>query len=532
MSAPDESSQAVPTERFEESTEDLYENAPCGYLSAPPGRPIVKVNQTFLTWTGYRREDLVGRKLFRDLLTAGGKIFHETHYAPLLQMQGMVREIAVDLVCADGSRLPALINSVVKKDAAGRPYLIRTTIFNATDRKEYERELVRERQRAERATQAKSDLISMISHEIRTPLSAIMGVASLLGMTELSPKQAKFVRMLSSSSESLLGLVNDILDFSKIEAGKMSLEARSFDLRQLASGIVQNLRVKVEEKGVALDAEIDGAVPASLLGDPVKIGQVLTNLLGNAIKFTARGQVTLSLAVVEAETDADAVAVAVAVRDTGIGIAPDRLPHIFDEFTQASYDIGLKYGGTGLGLSISKTLVELHGSELKVASELGRGTTFSFTLRLKRAPVAAPAAESAELPRANEAQELRGMQILVADDNEVNLFVLTGILRTWEVEFDVVANGRLAVEQVLRRDYDVVLMDLRMPELDGYAATRQIRALPDPKFARLPILALSASIRMGHQHELDAAGFTEFVGKPINAEILRAKLARYAPRRS
>ncbi len=509
---------------LEESAEDLYEHAPCGYLSALPGGFIVKVNQTFLTWTGYRREDLVGRKRFPDLLTAGGRIFHETHYAPLLQMQGSVREIAVDLVCADGSKLPALINSVLRQDAAGRPLLVRTTVFNATDRKEYERELVRERQKAERATQAKADFISMISHEIRTPLNAIMGVAQLLGMTELSPKQEKFVRILHSSSENLLGLVNDILDFSKIESGKMSLEERSFDLRQLVHGIVQNLQVRAEEKGVAFTAQVDDGLPDRLLGDPVKIGQVLTNLVGNAIKFTPRGLVTVTLAVREVE--ADALAIAFAVADTGIGIAPDRLPHVFDSFTQASYDIGLKYGGTGLGLSISKTLVELHGSRLEVASELGRGTTFSFTLRLKKAPALAAPGEP------GKPQEILDMKVLVVDDNEVNVFVLTGLLRQWGVEFDVVTNGRLAVEQVERREYDVVLMDLRMPELDGYAATRQIRSLPDPRFAQLPILALSASTRMGHQHELETAGFTEFVGKPINPEILFARLARYAPRRS
>ena len=509
---------------LEESAEDLYEHAPCGYLSALPGGFIVKVNQTFLTWTGYRREDLVGRKRFPDLLTAGGRIFHETHYAPLLQMQGSVREIAVDLVCADGSKLPALINSVLRQDAAGRPLLVRTTVFNATDRKEYERELVRERQKAERATQAKADFISMISHEIRTPLNAIMGVAQLLGMTELSPKQEKFVRILHSSSENLLGLVNDILDFSKIESGKMSLEERSFDLRQLVHGIVQNLQVRAEEKGVAFTAQVDDGLPDRLLGDPVKIGQVLTNLVGNAIKFTPRGLVTVTLAVREVE--ADALAIAFVVADTGIGIAPDRLPHVFDSFTQASYDIGLKYGGTGLGLSISKTLVELHGSRLEVASELGRGTTFSFTLRLKKAPALAAPGEP------GKPQEILDMKVLVVDDNEVNVFVLTGLLRQWGVEFDVVTNGRLAVEQVERREYDVVLMDLRMPELDGYAATRQIRSLPDPRFAQLPILALSASTRMGHQHELETAGFTEFVGKPINPEILFARLARYAPRRS
>jgi len=366
---------------FEENAEDLYENAPCGYLSALPDGIIVKVNQTFLTWTGYRREDLVGRKRFQDLLTPGGRIFHETHYAPLLRMQGEVREIAVEVVCADGRRLPALINSVLKKDEAGTPRLSRTTVFNATDRKEYERELLRERQRAEQATRDKTDLLSMLSHEIRTPLTALMGVSHLLGTTELSAQQQKLVRILRSSSQDMLNLINGILDFSKIEAGKVTLEERPVDLRQLVHGIADNFRVIVEEKGVALEVHVDERVPGSVLGDPIKIGQVLTNLLSNAVKFTAQGSVTLTLLV--RELAADAVSIDFRVADTGIGIAPDRIAHIFDEFTQANYDIGLKYGGSGLGLSISKKLVELHGSRIAVESELERGTTFSFGLRLK-----------------------------------------------------------------------------------------------------------------------------------------------------
>src|SRR5215213_6473627 len=173
----------VQAELLQESAEDLYENAPCGYLSALPDGTILKINQTFLAWTGYKRDQLVGRKRFQDLLTAGGRIFHETHYAPLLRMQGTVREIAVDLVCANGGRLPALINSVLRKDEDGNPLLTRTTVFNATDRKEYERELLRERQRAEQAAKAKADFISMISHEIRTPLNAILNVGHLLEST-------------------------------------------------------------------------------------------------------------------------------------------------------------------------------------------------------------------------------------------------------------------------------------------------------------------------------------------------------------
>jgi PAS domain S-box-containing protein len=520
----DETQGAGPAAPFEESVEDLYDNAPCGYLSALPGGLIVKVNQTFLDWTGYRREELVGRRRFQDLLTAGGRIFHETHYAPLLRMQGAVREIAVDVVCPDGRRLPALINSVLKKDEEGTPLLVRTTVFNATDRKEYERELLRERQRAEQEAKAKSDLISMISHEIRTPLNAIMGVGHLLGATELTAQQQKFVRILRSSSESLLGLINDILDFSKIEAGKVVLEERSVDLRQLIHGIADNLHVKAEEKGLELAVHVDERMPVSVLGDPIKIGQVLTNLLSNAIKFTSTGSVTATLQV--REQIADAVSIDFQVADTGIGIAPDRLPHIFDEFTQANYDIGLKYGGTGLGLSISKKLVELYGSHIAVESELGRGTTFSFVLRLRTPEAGEAAGETAGQ------QALRGLTVLVADDNEVNVLVLTGFLRGWGAEIDVVSNGRHAVERIQERDYDLVLMDLRMPELDGYAATRQIRSLADPRYARLPIFAVSASTRMGHQHELDNAGFTEFVGKPVSPEILLAKIARHARRDS
>jgi PAS domain S-box-containing protein len=366
---------------LEESAEDLFENAPCGYLSTLPEGTILRVNQTFLSWTGHRREDLVARRRFQDLLTIGGRIYHETHYAPLLQMQGTVREVAVELLHADGHRQPALISSALKRDPQGRPLLTRIIVFPAMDRREYERELLRARQKAEQADRVKADFISMISHEIRTPLNAIAGVGYLLQATVLSPQQEKCVRILRSSSENLLATINEILDFSKVESGTVSLEERSFDLRALVQGVASSLSLKAEEKGVALVADVDERLPGTLLGDPVKVQQVLTNLVGNAVKFTAQGSVTVGVRVRERVDDA--VTVDFRVSDTGIGIAPERLPHIFDPFTQASHDVGIKYGGTGLGLAITKRLVELHGSRLAVASEPGRGSTFSFALRFK-----------------------------------------------------------------------------------------------------------------------------------------------------
>ncbi len=510
----------------EESAEELYESAPCGYLSTRPDGTILRVNQTFLSWTGHQRGDLVGRKRFQELLSPGGRIYHETHYAPLLRMQGSVREVAVEVICADGRRLPALINSVMHVDEAGQPRVVRTTVFDATDRKEYERELLRARQKAERADKLKADFISMVSHEIRTPLSAIMGIGQLLQTTELAPPQQKFVRMLRSSSEALMGLVNDILDFSKIESGTLTLEERHFDLRELVYGIVYGQQVKAQEKGVTLEMDVDPRIPPALLGDPVKIGQVVTNLLGNAVKFTQKGTVTVALHVKTLE--ADVAAVRFRVSDTGIGIAADRLPHIFDDYTQASYDIGLKYGGTGLGLGISKKLVELHGSTLGVESEQGRGSSFSFVLRLRVAP-AADTAGPGEAGRGGS--PLAGLRVLVVDDNEVNVFVISGFLKKWGVEFDVAVGGREAVERVKEREYDLVLMDLHMPGGDGVTATREIRALGGERFARLPIFAVSASMRMAEPHDIDAAGFTEFVGKPVNPDVLFAKISRHVPPR-
>jgi PAS domain S-box-containing protein len=505
---------------MEETADELYESAPCGYLSTRPDGTILRVNRTFLGWTGHRREDLVGQKRFQDLLSPGGRIYHETHYAPLLRMQGAVREIAVEVVCADGRRLPALINSVMHRDAAGQARVVRTTVFDATDRMEYERELLRARQKAERADKLKGDFISMISHEIRTPLSAIIGIGHLLAATELAPAQQKYVRILRSSSESLMGLVNDVLDFSKIESGTLTLEERSFDPRELVYGIVYGLQVKAQEKGVALDAGVDERIPAALLGDPVKIGQVLTNLIGNAVKFTQRGSVTVSLTLEALE--AGLASVRFRVVDTGIGIAADRLPRIFDDYTQASYEIGLKYGGTGLGLGISKKLVERHGSTIEVTSEPGRGSAFSFLLRLK-VPTPAAAVEAVASRRA----PLQGLRVLVADDNDVNVFVITGFLRKWGADSDVAVNGLEAVEKVKDRDYDVVLMDLDMTGGGGFAAARAIRSLPDRRRAALPIIAVSASTRMAEPHEIDAAGFTEFIGKPVNPDVLFTKLSPY-----
>jgi len=511
---------------LEESAEELYENAPCGYLSTLPSGVIVKVNQTFLTWTGYTREELLAGKRFQELLTIGGKIFHDTHYAPLLQMQGAVDEINFELVTRSGRPMPFLVNTVLKKDAAGRALFYRTTLFNISDRKRYERELLLARKKAEDAARAKAEFLSMMSHEIRTPMNAIIGLSNLLDQTGLSPQQEQYLRLLKSSSENLLSLLNNILDFSKIEAGKATLEARSFDLRELIHGIFQGLRVKADEKKLAVRMELDERVPACLLGDPVKLGQVLTNLLSNAIKFTVQGSVTVAVRVQELAREH--VSLDFRVSDTGIGIPQERLAKVFEEFTQASYDINQKYGGTGLGLTISQKLLELHGSRMSVESVPGQGSTFSFNLRLKLGQEAQASAAPARVDL--DMQTLRGVKLLVAEDNDLNAFVLSQFLRNWGVDFEVVGDGQQALERLQTADYELVLMDVQMPRMDGYEATLAIRRLPGERYHRLPILALTASSRMDVEERIGSTGFTDFVGKPFTPEELFTKLARYSAR--
>ena len=369
---------------LDEDAHDLYENAPCGYLSTLGNGLIVNANTTFLRWAGFARTEVVGAKFFVDLLSAGGRIFYETHFQPLLQMQGFVQEIALDVVCSDGRRLPVLVNARQRASHAAAPGVTRITVFDASDRRRYERELVLARNKAEEAAQARSHLIAMISHDVRTPLSAMLMATALLEKADPSPRQLPFIRVLRSSATHALTIVTSALDLSRLDAGRVVLREREFDFRELVEEVVSAARVGGQHKShLTVNATLDDALPATVMGDRSKIGQILTNLLTNSVKFTERGFVSILVSV--REVTSDTVTLEVTVSDTGIGIPSDRLPHIFDEFTQASDDIADTYGGTGLGLAITQKLLRLCGSALSVTSTIGQGSTFSFLVELKRA---------------------------------------------------------------------------------------------------------------------------------------------------
>lgn len=504
-----------------ESAEELYENAPCGYVSFLTDGTIFNINKTLLSWLGYTREEVLHKKKFNSLFKIGGKIFFETHFFPLIRIQGFIKEINFDIVRKDKSTFPGLLNVNEISDGEKVLKTYRATIFDITDRKLYETELLEARKKAELTSAARAELLATISHEIRTPLNAILGIGNLIQDTKLNQQQKEYARILLLSSENLLGLVDNLLDLSKIEAGKAKLEKRSFDLSELIEVIVTTYEIKAQQKNIQLITDFGENLPTRFIGDPVKLNQILTNLIGNAIKFTDHGFVKLHINTVS--KDKDYAVLQFKVSDTGIGIEPEKLQTIFSEFSQASYQISLNYGGTGLGLNISQKLLQLHGSEIEVSSKPGKGSVFFFELELKLNKAAVK--KDKRSPKENAPQLFESARVLVVDDNPTNLFITSEYLRGWNLNYDCVQSGREAIESVQDRAYEIVLLDLHMPEMDGYETARVIRKLNLPQ--QPVIIALSASGRGDIKMKQRRAGINDYVPKPFRPEELFQTLAHY-----
>ncbi|MFZ4633444.1 MAG: ATP-binding protein [Saprospiraceae bacterium] len=381
-------------------------------------------------------------------------------------------------------------------------------------------EAERQRQRAEQSERAEQQFLANMSHEIRTPMNAVIGMTRLLIQKSPKPDQMTYLDSIRQASESLLVILNDILDISKIQAGKLELEQADLQVGAVMDRVRSTLKFRAEEKGLVFRFDVDPQLPEHLVGDPVRLQQVLMNLAGNAIKFTEKGHVLVQASLMESADDRRRVRFSVS--DTGIGMSEAQLQVVFDSFRQASGDTTRKYGGTGLGLSIAKQLVELFGGTLEVRSTPGAGSEFWFIVDL---PVGAAAAESEELP-ADVVRHLRGLRILVAEDNSMNRVVAVETLQLLipDVHVETAENGREAFEKVQSGHFDVVLMDVHMPELDGMEATRSVRALSGP-VSKIPIIAFTASVTRKDVQLCFDAGMNACVPKPFqDAELLRALL--------
>jgi len=534
---------------------DLVENVNSVILRFDPDGLIIFANEYALRFFGYAAEELIGRPVTVILpaVDSTGQDLSSMVQDILENSEQYVQNINENL-CRDGRRVWMAWTNKALHDDQGRLVGMLTVGNDITERRRLEQELDRHRRhlealvdertaqlteahaRAEAANQAKSAFLANMSHEIRTPMNAVLGFCHLLEQRTLDPSSADLVRKIHNAGQALLDLINDILDFSKIEAGRLELEEAPFRLSELLDTLAGIMTAAVGDKPLELilsppEADIEG-----LIGDAGRLRQVLINLLGNAIKFTERGEVELRIECV-AEHD-EAVELHFAVRDTGIGIDPESRERLFRPFTQADISTTRRFGGTGLGLSISQQLVRLMGGTLEVDSHPGQGSTFHFSLSLRRDPTAPPVeplprylatdVRAAQPPESEH--PLQGLRVLVVDDSEINQEVASGILAGYGAQVSVADDGEDALAWLDAHPdaVDIVLMDVQMPRLDGYAATRRLRQ--DRRWRDLPVIALTAGAFQSMQEAAREAGMNDFIAKPFDVAQLVACIRHWTGR--
>lgn len=420
-----------------------------------------------------------------------------------------------------------LIDAVQKLDAQGDVNLedvhslddIITYLKHLIVKKnETEFELILARDVAERAAMARSEFLSMMSHEIRTPLNAVVGTTYLLLQDHPQTHQEKYLSMLKFSAENLMLLINDILDFNKIESGKVELEKSPFLITKLITQVKNTNQNKAKENETRLRVMIDNEIPATLIGDSLRLGQILTNLVSNAVKFTKNGFVIIQCLLID-KTDEN-VTIKLSVEDNGIGVAKENQEKIFDKFIQASDSTTREFGGTGLGLAITKKLVEVMGGDIQLKSELGKGATFSFNLTL---PYLKNDIEDSKLiSETIQIFDLTNVKVLLVEDNEFNSIIASTFLHNWHAKVELAWNGKEAVDKVLVSDFDIVLMDLHMPVMNGYDAAKEI-VLHKPT---LPVVALTASAMLSIKDKAFECGMRDYITKPFNPSELYEKIKK------
>jgi PAS domain S-box-containing protein len=487
---------------------------------------IEMVNEKFCLVSGYSQEELLGQN--HRILNSG---FHDKAF--FIDLWKTISNGAI------------WRNEVQNRSKKGDIYWVHTTIVpvlnennkptqyisirqDITERKHFEEVIINQKRIAEELTMAKDEFMSSMSHEIRTPLNGIIGFTNiLLNNSNLTEQQNKQLEAIKTSGDILLVIINDILDIAKIESGKMNLEETPLQLKDLSQLILDTFAVKINEKQLNIHFEVDSNLPSNLLGDSVRISQILFNLLSNAIKFTTQGG-TIALEI-KSKHDSDLEChVELIVKDSGIGIPEDKINSVFEPFVQTSDDTARKYGGTGLGLTIVKKIIDLMHGEIRLTSEFGIGTTFTvlipFKKNLKKDEIKPVTGLKLEEKAGDKLEAPRTLRILLAEDNLINQLLAQTVLEQFNYEVTTVENGLLAVEAVQEGIYDIVLMDLMMPEMDGYEASEKIRKLTDITNAGIPIIAVSADVTNSVINKCKEIGINDYISKPFDSEILKEKI--------
>jgi PAS domain S-box-containing protein len=494
-------------------TRSLIESNIDALMTTDPSGIITDVNKQMEALTGCSRDELIGapfKNYFTDPERAEAAI-------KLVLSVKKVTDYELTACARDGKQTVVSYNATTFYDRGRTLQGVFAAARDVTERKRVEAELQQAKAAAEGASQAKSDFLASMSHEIRTPMNAIMGVADLLAKTTLSPEQDKYVQIFRRAGDNLLDLINDILDLSKVEASQLELERTGFSLKEKLEKVMEMVAARAKEKGLTLVCEIAPNVPDDVVGDPTRLRQVLLNLLGNAIKFTQSGEVSLRVA--PDPESSISTALRFTVSDTGIGISGEKLDQVFERFTQADSSTTRRFGGSGLGLTISKRLVELMGGRIWVESEVGHGSVFAFTVPLeiwaadnRPAPVSVGTGPRLPLP---------ALRILLAEDSADNCTIMMAYLEHTPYCVEIAATGAIACEKFKEVNYDLVLMDWQMPVMDGLTATRAIRAWEQANDRPpTPIIATTASALKGDREKCLAAGCTGFLTKPIKQEVL------------